>query len=72
MFKDLSKMQKAGLVLGTIECIAGFGMAMYARHLVLKQADEVIQNIEDTTPNLDNIDFTIPKCNLNNLMDDED
>ena len=62
MFKNLSKMEKVGLAIGTIECIAGFGMAMYARHLALKQADEVIQNIEDTTPHLDNID----------LMDDED
>ena len=29
MFKDLNKFEKAGLVIGTIECIAGVAISIY-------------------------------------------
>lgn len=49
MFKELSKLEKAGLIIGSIECVAGLGMAMYAHIKLLKQYDARIQDIKDTT-----------------------
>lgn len=57
MFKDLSKMEKAGLIIGGLQCVAGFALAMCARKQILKQADNMIQEIKDTTPNIDEMIF---------------
>ena len=46
MWKDLSKLEKAGLVIGGIECVAGFGIAMYA-HIKLKKQNEEIQDLNN-------------------------
>ena len=50
MWKDLSKLEKAGLVIGGIECVAGFGIAMYAHIKMKKQSEEIQQlnNVIDT------------------------
>lgn len=29
MFKDMNKLEKAGLIFGTIECIVGLGISIY-------------------------------------------
>ena len=46
MWKDLSKLEKAGLVIGGIECVAGFGIAMYA-HIKLKKQNKEIQDLNN-------------------------
>lgn len=71
MFKNLSKMEKVGLAIGAIECIAGFGMAIYASYSLGKRADDIIQNIKDTTPNFDNIDFSVSGINVDDFIDED-
>ena len=39
MFKELTKLEKAGLIIGSIECIVGLGMTMYARRQLLKHIE---------------------------------
>lgn len=47
MWKDLSKLEKAGLVIGSIECVAGFGLAIYA-HMKCKQQAKEIDKLNNT------------------------
>ena len=70
MFKNLSKLEKAGLIIGSIECIVGFGISIWASRQVLKKADETIETIKETTPNLDNIDFSIPPIDFETKIED--
>lgn len=44
MFKDLNKFEKAGLIIGGIECVAGFAIAMYA-HIKCKKESEEIRRV---------------------------
>lgn len=46
MFKEMNKLQKAGLVIGAIECVAGFGIAIYAHCKCKKESKEVEQIME--------------------------
>lgn len=46
MWKELSKLEKAGLVIGSIECVAGFTIAMYA-HIKYKQQAKEIQDLNN-------------------------
>lgn len=46
MWKELSKLEKAGLVIGSIECVAGFTIAMYA-HIKCKQQAKEIQDLNN-------------------------
>ena len=47
MWKELSKLEKAGLVIGSIECVAGFGLAIYA-HMKCKKQYKEIQDLNNT------------------------
>ena len=47
MFKDLNKFEKAGLIIGGIECIVGFGVAMYAHRKLVKEQMKDIEKTED-------------------------
>lgn len=47
MWKELSKLEKAGLVIGGIECVAGFTIAMYA-HIKCKQQVKEIDKLNNT------------------------
>ena len=46
MWKELNKWQKAGLIIGGIECVAGFSIAMYAHIKCKKESKEVEQIME--------------------------
>lgn len=46
MWKDLSKLEKAGLVIGGIECVAGFGIAIYS-HIKCNQHRKRIQELKN-------------------------
>ena len=63
MFKELNKFQKAGLILGGIECIVGFGVAMYAHRKLVK---EYMKDIEKTENEMNEI-----LENLNDSMDNQ-
>lgn len=63
MFKDMNKFEKAGLIIGGIECIVGFGVAMYAhRKLVKEQSKSIQETINETNEIIENI---------NELLDNE-
>ena len=63
MFKDMNKFEKAGLIIGGIECIVGFGVAMYAhRKLVKEQSKSIQETINETNEIIENI---------NNILDNE-
>lgn len=59
MFKDLSKLEKAGLIIGSIECIVGFGIAIWTHRQVLKQADEVVNKIKEDNEALNNLNYDL-------------
>ena len=59
MFKDLSKLEKAGLVIGSIECIVGLGISIWASRQVLKQADEVINKMKEDNEALNNLNYDL-------------
>ena len=42
MFNNLNKWEKAGLIIGSIECVAGFTIAMYAHIKCKKERDQAI------------------------------
>ena len=64
MFKDMNKFEKAGLIIGGLECIVGFGVAMYAHHKLLKeQSKDVQETIDDTMEILEN---------LNDILDNQE
>ena len=46
MWKEMNKLQKAGLVIGAIECVAGFGIAIYAHCKCKKESKEIEQIME--------------------------
>ena len=62
MFKDLNKFEKTGLIIGGIECIVGFGVAMYAHRKLVKEQmkdiekteDEIIEVLENLNESMDN------------------
>ena len=59
MFKDMSKLEKAGLVIGAIECVAGFGFAIYAhckcKKAMLDNNETVDKIIEETNEIIDEL-----------------
>lgn len=59
MFKNLSKLEKAGLVIGSIECIVGFGISIWASRQVLKQADEVVNKMKEDNETLNNLNYDL-------------
>ena len=59
MFKDLSKLEKAGLIIGSIECIVGLGISIWASRQVLKQADEVINKMKEDNEALNNLNYDL-------------
>ena len=59
MFKDLSKLEKAGLVIGSIECIVGLGISIWASRQVLKQADEVVNKMKEDNETLNNLNYDL-------------
>lgn len=59
MFKDLSKLEKAGLIIGSIECIVGFGISIWASRQVLKQADEVVNKMKEDNETLNNLNYDL-------------
>lgn len=59
MFKNLSKLEKAGLVIGSIECIVGFGISIWASRQVLKQADEVVNKMKEDNEALNNLNYDL-------------
>ena len=59
MFKNLSKLEKAGLIIGSIECIVGFGISIWASRQVLKQADEVFNKMKEDNETLNNLNYDL-------------
>ena len=59
MFKDLSKLEKAGSIIGSIECIVGFGISIWASRQVLKQADEVVNKMKEDNEALNNLNYDL-------------
>lgn len=59
MFKNLSKLEKAGLIIGSIECIVGFGISIWASRQVLKQADEVVNKMKEDNETLNNLNYDL-------------
>ena len=45
MFKSLNKVEKACLIIGVVESVAGFGMAMIAHHKLMKQMEETTERM---------------------------
>lgn len=45
MWNNLNKWEKAGLIIGSIECVAGFTVAMYA-HIKCKKESEEIRRVD--------------------------
>ena len=43
MFKDLNIFEKAGLIIGGIECVAGFALAMYAHIKYKEEAKKIME-----------------------------
>ena len=60
MFKDLNKFEKAGLIIGGIECVAGFAIAMYAHIKCKKESEEIRrkQIVEESNEILDELSKT--------------
>ena len=57
-YNELSKGQKAGLIIGGIECIVGFGVAIYAHvqcKKMLKELEQESDNVTDTTNYVDEL-----------------
>ena len=62
MFKDLNKFEKAGLIIGGIECIVGFGVAMYAhRKLVKEQMKDIEKTENEMIEILENLNDSMDK-----------
>ena len=59
MFKNLSKLEKAGLIIGSIECVVGFGISIWASRQVLKQADEVVNKMKEDNETLNNLNYDL-------------
>lgn len=59
MFKNLSKLEKAGLIIGSIECVVGFGISIWASRQVLKQADEVVNKMKEDNKALNNLNYDL-------------
>ena len=59
MFNNgLSKWEKAGLIIGGIECIVGFGVAIYAHaqcKKMLKEIEQESDNVTDTMAYVDEL-----------------
>lgn len=55
MLKNLSKLEKACLVIGIVESVAGFGMAMMAHHKLMKQADETMERMRQDNEAIKNL-----------------
>ena len=52
MFKSLNKVEKACLIIGIVESVAGFSMAMIAHHKLMKQADETLERLRQDNETL--------------------
>ena len=57
-YNELSKWEKAGLIIGGIECIVGFGVAIYANaqcKKMLKELEQESNNVTDTMAYVDEL-----------------
>ncbi|WP_458459961.1 hypothetical protein [Pseudobutyrivibrio sp.] len=72
MWKELNKFEKAGLIIGGLQCIAGFGMAIYAHHKLMKQADENIEEIQANVEAIKNLDLGFQTPNIDEFFKQED
>ena len=64
MFKDLNKFEKAGLIIGGIECVAGFAIAMYAHIKCKKESKEIEQIMETVSDRSKEIDELLKNTGL--------
>ena len=71
MFKNLSKLEKAGLIIGSIECVVGFGISIWASRRVLKQADEVVNKMKEDNETLNNLNDISDKYECEVIIDEE-
>lgn len=71
MFKDLSKLEKAGLIIGSIECVVGFGISIWASRQVLKQADEVVNKMKEDNETLNNLNGISDNYEYEVIIDEE-
>jgi len=55
-YNGLSKGQKAGLIIGGIECIVGFGVAIYAHTQCKKMLKETEQENDNVTNTMSYVD----------------
>ena len=46
-FNELSKWEKAGLIIGGLECVAGFGMAIYANVAYKKELNRIQESVKE-------------------------
>ena len=69
MFNEMNKWEKAGLIIGTLECVAGFGIAIWANRKCKKAMEQATQNKIETP--LDMIDEVMDRRSKE-LFGDED
>ena len=47
MFKNLNKLEKAGLVIGSLEALVGLGMYVYGSYQYKKLSNQIKNDVQD-------------------------